>query len=135
MSNLEVYDAVVPRLAMLGYAAAEADKPALEYQIAKCRVALLKSINHKELPEGLFCTLVDMVAGSFLHDKLAAGTLEIEGLDFSPAAKSITEGDVKVDFAGASDGVSSAETRIRSHLDAMRHPPESVFGAYRRLRW
>lgn len=134
---MEVYDAVVSRLSMLGYAATEddKDKPALEYLIAKCRAELLANINHKEVPDGLFYTLVDMVAGSFLHDKLAAGDLEIEGIDFSQQPKSITEGDVKVDFAGASDGVSSAEMRFRSQLDAMIHPSESILGAFRRLRW
>ena len=60
MSAVEIYEAVVPRLAMLGYSATEADKPALEYLIAKCRVELLTNINHKEVPEGLFYTLVDM---------------------------------------------------------------------------
>ena len=135
MSAVEVYEAVVPRLAMLGYSATEADKPALEYLIAKCRVELLTNINHKEVPEGLFYVLVDMVAGSFLHEKLAAGGLEIEGLDFDQPAKSITQGDIKVDFAGASDGVGSAEARFRSQLDAMMHPLESVMGAFRRLRW
>ena len=132
---MEIYEAVVPRLAMLGYSATEADKPALEYLIAKCRVELLTNINHKEVPEGLFYVLVDMVAGSFLHEKLAAGGLKIEGVNFAQQPKSITEGDVKVDFAGASDGVSSAEARFRSKLDEMMHPPESVLGAFRRLRW
>ena len=132
---MDVSEAVVPRLAMLGYAAAEEDKPALEFLASRCRVELLTNINHKEVPDGLFYVLVDMVAGSFLHDKLAAGGLEIEGVDFSQQPKSITEGDVKVDFAGASDGASSAEARFRSKLDGMTHPPESVLGAYRRLRW
>ena len=135
MTAVEVYGAVVSRLAMLGYTAAEEDKSALEFLISRCRVELLANINHRELPDGLFYTLADMVAGSFLHDKLAAGGLEIEGVDFAQQPKSITEGDVKVDFVGASDGVGSAETRFRSKLDAMMHPPESVLGAFRRLRW
>ena len=60
MSAVEVYEAVMPRLSMLGYSAAETDKPALEYLIAKCRVELLTNINHKEVPKGLFYTLADM---------------------------------------------------------------------------
>lgn len=135
MAAVGVYEAAVARLAMLGYTATDGDKPGLEYMIAKCEAELLADINHKEVPEGLFYTLVDMVAGSFLHEKLAAGGLEIEGLDFDQPAKSITQGDIKVDFAGASDGVGSAEARFRSQLDAMMHPPESVLGAFRRLRW
>ena len=127
---MELYDAVTARLTMLGYCAAEDDTPALEYLTDKCRAALLTDINHKELPDGLFYTLADMVAGAFLHEKLAAGTLEIEGLDFS-SAKSISEGDVSITF----DGADSAETRFRAQLDAMTHPSESVLGAFRRLRW
>lgn len=130
-----VYEAVVSRLAMLGYTAADEDRPGLEYMIAKCRVELLADINHKKVPDGLFCTLVDMAAGSFLHGKLAAGALEIGGLDFSQQPKSITEGDVSVTFAGGSDDAASPEVRFLAVLDGMMHPPESVLGAFRRLRW
>ena len=135
MIAVEVCEAVVPRLAMLGYSATEADKPALEYLIAKCRVELLTNINHKEVPEGLFYTLVDMAVGSFLHEKLVAGALEIEGLDFSSSAKSITEVDVSITFAGASDGTATPEARFLATLDGMVHPPEKILGAFRRLKW
>lgn len=130
---MEVYDAVVSRLSMLGYTAGGEDRPSLEYLIAKCRAELLAEINRREVPEGLFYTLADMAAGAFLYEKLAAGGLEIEGLDFGQTPKSITEGDVKVDFAG--DGADNAGARFRSRLDAMMHPPESVLGAFRRLKW
>ena len=132
---MDVYEAVVSRLAMLGYQVTEQDKPAIDYLTSKCRVALLASIHHKDVPDGLIYTLVDMVAGSFLQDKLDAGTLEIEGLDFSPAAKSITEGDVSVTFAGASDGSASAEVRFAAALASMVHPSEKILGAFRRLKW
>ena len=128
---MEGYEAVVSRLATLGYAAAGADKPALEHLIAKCQVELLANINHRQVPDGLFGTLVDMVAGSFLHEKLAAGGLEMEGIDFGQLPKSISQGDVKVDFAGASDGVDSAGARFCAQLEAMMHPPERVLGAFR----
>ena len=101
-----VYEAVVARLSMLGYTVTDADKAGLEYLIHKCEVDILTNINHRELPKGLFYTLVDMVAGQFLFNKKAAGGLE--GFDFDAPAKSITEGDISVTFAGASDGASSA---------------------------
>ena len=132
---MDVYEAVASRLATLGYAAAEEDRPWLEYVIARCEAELLADINHRTVPDGLFYTLVDMAAGAFLQDKLAAGSLEIEGIDFGQQPKSITEGDVKVDFAGVSDGASSAEARFHARLDAMAHPPERILAAYRRLRW
>lgn len=132
---MDVYEAVVSRLAMLGYQATEQDKPAIDYLTGKCKVALLASIHHKDVPDGLIYTLVDMVAGSFLQDKLAAGGLEIEGLDFSTDTKSITEGDVSVTFAGANDGTSSPEGRFLAALDGMAHPSEKILGAFRRLKW
>lgn len=135
MATVNVYEAAVARLAMLGYTATDEDKPGLEYMIAKCEAELLADINHKTLPDGLRYTLVDMVAGSFLQDKLNAGGLEIEGLDFSTAVKSITEGDVSATFAGASDGVSSPEGRFLATLDGMVHPSEKILGAFRRLKW
>ena len=132
---MDVYEAVVSRLAMLGYQATEQDKPAIDYLTGKCRVTLLASIHHKDVPDGLIYTLVDMVAGSFLQDKLAAGGLEIEGMDFSTDTKSITEGDVSVTFAGANDGISSPEGRFLATLDGMVHPSEKIMGALRRLKW
>lgn len=128
-----VYEAVVARLSMLGYTVTDADKAGLEYLIHKCEVDILKNINHRELPKGLFYTLVDMVAGQFLFNKKAAGGLE--GFDFDAPAKSITEGDISVTFAGASDGSSSAESRFDALLDRLMHPPDSVLAAFRRLRW
>lgn len=132
---MDVYEAVVLRLSALGYQTTGDDEPGIKFLASKCRGELLANINHKEVPEGLFYTLVDMVAGSFLHEKLAAGGLDIEGINLAQQPKSITEGDVRVDFAGASDGASSAEALFRSQLDKMMHPPESALGAFRRLRW
>ena len=68
-----VYEAVVARLSMLGYTVTDADKAGLEYLIHKCEVDILTNTNHRELPKGLFYTLVDMVAGQFLFNKKAAG--------------------------------------------------------------
>ena len=131
---MTVYEVVVARLAMLGYTVTDADKTGLEYLIHKCEAELLANINHRELPPPLFYTLVDMVAGQFLFDKKAAGGLG-EGFDFDAPAKSITEGDVSVTFAGASDGASNAESRFDALLDQLRHPAESILAAFRRLRW
>lgn len=129
-----VYEAVVDRLAMLGYTVMDNDKTGLEYLIRKCEAELLANINHRKLPPPLFYTLVDMVAGQFLFDKKAAGGLG-EGFDFDAPAKSITEGDISVTFAGASDGASNAESRFDAMLDQLMHPAESTLAAFRRLRW
>ena len=131
---MTVYEAVVARLAMLGYTVTDADKTGLEYLIYKCEAELLANINHRELPPPLFYTLVDMVAGQFLFDKKAAGGLG-EGFDFDAPAKSITEGDISVTFAGANDGASNAESRFDAMLAQLMHPAESTLAAFRRLKW
>lgn len=130
---MTVYEAVVPRLAMLGYEVTEKDKPGLEYLISKCEKDILADINQNELPDGLFYTLVDMVAGQFLFNKKAAG--DLEGFDFDAPVKSITEGDVSVTFAGGSDGASSAEARFDALLSDLMHPAQSTLAAFRRMRW
>lgn len=133
---MTVLEAVVLRLAMLGYTVTDNDNTGLEYLISRCKQEILSNINHTVLPDGLFYTLVDMVAGQFLYDKKAAGALDgLEGFDFSAPAKSISEGDISVTFAGASDGASTAEARFDALLDTLRHPTESTLAAYRRLRW
>lgn len=131
---MTVYEAVVARLAMLGYTVTDDDKTGLEYTIHKCEAELLVNINHRKLPPPLFYTLVDMVAGQYLYDKKAAGGLG-EGFDFEAPAKSITEGDISVTFAGASDGASNAESRFDAMLAKLMHPAESTLAAFRRLRW
>ena len=68
-----MYEAVVDRLAMLGYTVTDADETGLKYTIRKCEAELLANINHRKLPPPLFYILVDMVAGHFLFDKKAAG--------------------------------------------------------------
>lgn len=85
---------VVARLATLGYTSTEADRVSLEYLIPKCELDILANINHRELPDGLFYTLVEMAAGQFLSNKKAAG--DLEGFDFDSPVKSITEGDISV---------------------------------------
>ena len=130
---MTVFEAVVPRLAMLGYKVIEDDTPGLEYLISKCEKDILADINQNALPDGLFYTLVDMVAGQFMFNKKAAG--DLEGFDFEAPVKSITEGDVSVTFAGGSDGASSAEARFDALLSKLMHPAQSTLAAYRRMRW
>lgn len=135
MDGLE--SVVIQRLNALGYST-DTDENCIYqigYLLSGCRAELLANIHQKEVPEGLFYTLSDMAAGRFLLEKLSTGALKIEGLDFTAPLKSITEGDVKVDFASASDGINSAESRFFGMLDHMTHPPENVLSPYRRLSW
>lgn len=54
---MTVYEAVVLRLAMLGYEVTDNDKTGLEYLINKCEKDILANINQKVLPDGLFTRL------------------------------------------------------------------------------
>ena len=50
-----VYEAVVDRLAMLGYTVnGTLTKTGLKYTIRKCEAELLANINHRKLPPPLF---------------------------------------------------------------------------------
>ena len=112
---MAVYDDVVIRLAMLGYEVTDVDKPAVQYQISRAERYIKNNTNLPEVPEGLFGVWVDMAAGLFLYDCKAAGKLG-EGFDFSAPAKSISEGDTSVTFAGASDGAVTPEARFDALL-------------------
>lgn len=130
---MTVYEAVVARLAMLGYTAVTADADAINFNIDKCESLLKADLNVSGVPEELFYVLVDMVVGHFLYDKKAAGTLTT--FDFTAPAKQIHEGDVSVTFAGASDGTLTPEARFDAMLNTLMHPSELLLACYRRLRW
>ena len=78
---------------------------------------------------------IDLVTEFYIGELPVVRLDGVEGFDFSAPAKSITEGDVSVTFAGASDGAASAEARFDALLDKLIHPPNSILAAYRRLRW
>lgn len=128
-------DAVVAKLNSFRCGALYQDAVLFEHTIAVCKREILCEINHDELPDELNDILADMVVGRLLYDAKAAGLLPAETFDLSAPVKSITEGDVSVSFAGASDGAKTAEARFDALVDRLMHPPERVLGAYRRLRW
>lgn len=130
---MTVYEAVVARLAMLGYTAANNDELAINFTINKCEELLKGDLNVREVPEELFYVEVDMVAGYFLYDKKTAGTLT--GFDFTAPAKQIHEGDISVTFAGAGDGSLTPEARFDAMLNTLMHPSELLLASFRRLRW
>ena len=133
---MDMYKDVVARLASLGYTVTATDTPdaAVTYSINRAAEYIKANINRTEIPEGLYYTHIDMAVGLFLKDKKDAGQLGA-AFDFSAPAKSITEGDVSVTFAGASDGSLTPEARFDKMVDGFINPPQSVFAAFRRLKW
>lgn len=131
---MDIYNDVVARLAALGYTVTENPDAAVTYAINRAAEQIKANINRTEIPEGLRYTWVDMAAGLFLFDKKEAGQLGA-AYDFTAPAKKITEGDVTVEAFGASDGSNTPEARFDKLLDSLINPPQSIFAAFRRLKW
>ena len=133
---MAMYDDVVIRLLQLGYAVPAGDTPdtAVTYAIDRAAEKIKANINRTDIPDGLHYTWVDMAAGLFLFDKKTAGQLG-EGFDFTAPAKKITEGDVSVEFAGASDGSSTPEARFDKLINSLINPPAYLFTRFRRFVW
>ncbi len=130
----ELYAAVAAKLAGLGYEVTDTAEAAIAYSVSRAAESIKIQINRTEIPDGLHHVHVDMAAGLFLRDKKAVGQLD-GFFDFASPAKSISEGDVSVTFAGASEGSLSPEARFDAMLNRMINPPQSVFAAFRRLKW
>ncbi len=132
----DIYEDVVARLAGLGYVINTSGTPdaAVTHSVNRAAEYIKAQINREEIPDGLYCTYIDMAAGLFLKDKKACSQLGT-AFDFAAPAKSISEGDVSVTFAGASDGSLTPEARFDKMVDAFISPPQSVFAAFRRFKW
>lgn len=133
---MDIYSDVVERLEALGYTIPESESrdAAITYAINRAAEKIKANINRTEIPEGLHYTWIDMAVGLFLFDKKTAGQLGT-AFDFTAPAKMITEGDVSVEFTEASDGSSTPEARFDKMLNGFINPPQSIFAAFRRLRW
>lgn len=127
---MDIYADVIERLCGLGYNASDACEYDIVCSIDKARERILAETNQTEVPEGLKYVWIDMAAGAFLRDRLAAGNLG-EGFDFNGEAKRITEGDVTVELNAGTP----RQTMFSSLLDRMADPPKAVFAAFRRLTW
>lgn len=132
----DIYTDVVARLASLGFTVTASDTPdaAVTYSINRAAEKIKVNINRTEIPKELYYTHVDMAAGLFLKDKKDTNQLG-ENFDFTAPAKNVSEGDVSVTYAGASDGSLTPEARFDKMVDAFINPPQSVFAAFRRLKW
>lgn len=127
---MDIFEKVTERLKMLGYATADTDSTAINYNIDKTERDLKARTNQSEVPDGLFDVWVDMAAGFFLTDKKAVGALS-ESYDFSAAVQSVSEGDTSVTFGNAS----TAEEQFDAMLAKMIEPDANRIIAFRRLRW
>lgn len=133
---MTIYNGVVARLSQLGYVVPDNDAPNAGVTLAIDRAAekIRANINRMDIPDELHYTWVDMAAGLFLFDKKAAGQLG-DGFDFTAPTKKITEGDVSVEFAGATDGSSTPEARFDKLINSLINPPAYLFARFRQFVW
>lgn len=132
----QIYKQTVKRLENLGVQFIHEEDYNLVTAVDSSAEYIKAEINCGEIPEGLRYTWIDMAAGYYLRDKKATGHLKMCSVDLSEApAKSITEGDVSITFASASDGVKTPEARLDELVKSLTNPPESVFARFRRFLW
>lgn len=131
---MSIYGDVTARLMSLGYTVNDGDDAEISYSIGRASEEIKANINRTEIPRELYYTHIDMAAGMFLKSRKALGKLG-ESFNFQAPAKSISQGDISVTFAGASDGSLSPEARFDSMVESLVSPPKNVFAAFRRMKW
>ncbi len=118
------FEEVAGRLAMLGYNVTEEQRGAVDYAISMAAEKLTAELNRDDIPEALHCTHIDLAAGIFLQSTQAAEA----GADPSAPVKSISEGDVRVEYDTAGGTMSALIAKLTN-------PPEKILAAYRRFKW
>jgi hypothetical protein len=126
-----VEDDVKDRLKSLNYEFDDAnDIVFLRFAITETERYICNFCNLQNIPDELECVAVDMVCANFLKCKLASGTLQIEGLDFSGVVTSLSEGDISV----TTDGASTPEAVFTAYIDSMLNKDAELV-TFRKLRW
>lgn len=133
MENM--YEQVARRLRMLGVDYASEKDEAVIYATDKAESEILNETNQVSVPEGLRHAWIDMAAGFYLQEQKSTAQLQNCEIFGSAPMKSITEGDVSVTFASASDGVKTPEARLDELINKLINPPKSAFAKYRRFVW
>lgn len=118
------FEEVAGRLAMLGYTVTEEQRGAVDYAIAMATEKLIAELNRADIPDALHYTHIDVAAGIFLQNTQATA-----GANSSAPVKSISEGDVRVEYDTATGSTVSAL------IAELTNPPEKILAAYRRFKW
>ncbi len=120
------FEEVAGRLATLGYIVTEDQRGAVDYAIATATERLRAELNRDDIPEALRYTHIDVAAGLFLQSMQTAAEA---GADPSAPVKSISEGDVRVEYDTA------ASSTVHTLITELTNPPEKILAAYRRFKW
>lgn len=119
------FEEVAERLAMLGYTVTEEQRGAVDYAVSIATERLKAELNRTDIPDALHYTHIDIAAGIFLQSTQSAIAA---GDNSSAPVKSISEGDVRVEY-------DTARSSISALIAELTNPPEKVLSAYRRIKW
>lgn len=120
---------VTLRLKDFGYIVAPEDAVLLDFYIDKVLTHIYNYCHIRALPEGLIPAATEMVCGDFLYTKMACGG--IGGKTYERMVKSVSEGDVRVDFAGET----SAQAQFETFVAGLRGGHEQELRHFRKLVW
>ncbi len=84
------------RLSQFGYEFTEGDESIIKYSEGKAIHHIKHFCNINEVPDCLDYVLVDMICGEFLQLKKLTG--QLTSIDIEPIAKSIQDGDTRVEY-------------------------------------
>ena len=118
------FEEVAGRLAMLGCTVTEEQRGAVDYAISMSTERLRAELNRADIPDELHYTHIDIAAGLFLQSTQSAAA----GDNSSVPVKSISEGDVRVEY-------DTARSSISTLIAELTNPPEKLLSAYRRIKW
>lgn len=105
----------------------------LRFMVKKSVRYICGFCNFMFMPAVLIPLAAEMATGNFLQCKLAAGGLDIEGLDLNAGVKQITEGDTTVQFADSPSGTTAAEL-LCGYIDGLVNRDKELV-AFRRFKW
>lgn len=112
--------------------ASNSDDMIMNFSIEKVTSHIKNQTNLCTIPNGLYETAVDMVAGEFLFMKKGMGKLNLETVDFGAIAKQVQDGDTNVVFAV--EASNTPEAKFDALVNYLRHN-ETDFVRYRVLTW
>lgn len=124
---------VTDLISALGYTLVTGDDFLLAFSAEYVEQEIKNSCNVAEVPEGLEKVAVGLIVSRFLSAKRSKMTAEeLDGLDFTPALKELSEGDTKQVW-DTNSGLSASQ-RL-DLLIAQLESGRSQFITYRRLKW
>lgn len=127
-------DRVKERLKSFGYEVKENDEFTLAFCIEKVRNTIKNDTNQPDVPEGIECIAVDMVAGEFLLFKKTFAPDDLANFDLAYAVKQIQTGDTNTVFT-TGEGSLTPEQRLTAFINYLLSYGKAEFNSFRCLRW